>query len=104
MDADVRITGARVVLDDGTVVAEIDAVTIGGGIQVVTVDGVPEERQHPTLHRFHCRLLSPDRMIPDELRETETYDEAVDLGLRYAARRIEHARQVGDLAASLKVM
>lgn len=98
----VVVTSARIDLPDGTAVAVVEAVTIGGGVQVVTVDGVPEERQHPTLHRFHCRLLSPDRMIPDQLIETETYDEAVEVGLRFAAKRVEHARQIADLAATLK--
>lgn len=103
MAATVKITGARVDLPDGTTVAQIDAVTIGGGTQTVTVDGVPEERQHPTLHRYHCRLLSPDRMISDQLIETETYDEAVTAGLRYAEKRAEHAEQFKALAAALKV-
>ncbi len=99
----VLITGARVDLPDGTTVAQIDAVTIGGGVQTVTVDGVPEDRQHPTLHRYHCRLLSPDRMIPDQLLETETYEEAVEAGLLYAAKREQHARQLADIAADLRV-
>lgn len=102
MEPTVFITGARVDLADGTTVAQIDAVTIGGGTQVVTVDGVPEERQHPTLHRFHCRLLSPDRMISDQLHETDTYEEAVALGLGYAARRAKHAQQLAELAAELR--
>lgn len=97
----VTITAARIDLADGTTVAQVEAVTIGGGTQVVTVDGVPEERQHPTFHRFHCRLLSPDRMIPDQLFDLETYDEAVTVGLKYAARRVQHAQQLGDLAAAL---
>lgn len=99
----VQIMSARVVSADGTPVAQVDRVRIGGGTQVVTVDGVPEERQHPTFYRFHVRLLSPDRMIPDELRETETYDDAVKLALRYALKRAEHAARVDELAASLKV-
>lgn len=103
MEPTVTITGARVALPDGTVVAQIDAVTIGGGTQTVTVDGVPEERQHPTLHRYHCRMVSPDRMIPDQLHETQTYQEAVDLGLRYAAKRAEHAQVIGELAAGLRI-
>jgi len=100
---DVVTTGARVELDDGTVVAIVEAITIGGGTQIVTVDGVPEERVHPTFHRFHCRLISPDRMIPDELRETETFDAAVELGLAYATKRIEHAESVAALADVLKM-
>ncbi len=96
-------TGARIELDDGTIVAVVEAITIGGGTQVVTVDGVPEERVHPTFHRFHCRLLSPDRMIPDQLRETETYDEAIALGVAYAEKRVQHADSVAELAEKLKV-
>lgn len=103
MEPLVFITGARVDLPDGTTVAQIDAVTIGGGVQTVTVDGVPEDRQHPTLHRFHCRLLSPDRMIPDQLLEAETYEEAVELGKAYAVKRAKHAAQLAELAADLRV-
>lgn len=101
--AQVTVTAARVELDDGTEVARIDAVTVGGGVQVVTVDGVPEERQHPTFHRFHVRLLAPDRMIPDELREAEDFDAAVEIGRRYADLRTAHAAQVAALSGSLKV-
>lgn len=97
----VTITGARVDLDDGTTVALIEAVTIGGGTQVVTVDGVPEERRHPTFHQFHCRLLAPDRMIPDQLVDAETYEGAVEVALKYAAKRARHAKQLGELAADL---
>lgn len=102
MEPTVTITGARIDLPDGTTVVQIEAVTIGGGTQVVTVDGVPEERQHPTLHRFHCRLLAPDRMIPDQLLDVETYEEAVEAGVRYAEKRAKHAQQLSDLAAELR--
>ncbi len=99
----VLITTACVNSPDGNPVAQIERVRIGGGTQVVTVDGVPEERVHPTLHRFHVRLLSPDRMISDQLCETDTYEEAVELSLRYAAKRVEHAARIDELAADLKV-
>jgi hypothetical protein len=98
----VVITATRVDLAAGTTVAQIEAVTIGGGTQTVTVDGVPEERRHPTLHRYHCRLLSPDRMIPDQLLEAETYEEAVELGLKYAVKREQHAKQIAEIAADLR--
>lgn len=101
--AEVQIMTAYVNADDGTTVATVERVKIGGGVQVVTVDGVPEDRIHPTIWLYHVRLLSPDRMIPDELRETETYEEAVELALRYAERRAEHAAKLDELAASLKV-
>ena len=103
MDAEVQIMTAQVIDADGTALARIERVRIGGGTQNVTVDGVPEERQHPTLHRFHVRLLSPDRMIPDELRDVESYDDAVDLALLYAGKRIEHATRLDQLANDLKV-
>lgn len=96
----VEITGARVT-QDGTEVAQIEAITVGGGTQVVTVDGTPEVRQHPTFHRFHVRLLSPDRMIPDVLREAETYEEAVEIATAYAGRRAVHAGKVAELAEAL---
>lgn len=102
-DPRVVITATRIDLADGTTVALIEAVRVGGGIQTVTVDGVPEDRQHPSFDRYHCRLLSPDRMIPDQLAETETYDAAVEVGLRYAAKRAEHAEAAAALAAGLKI-
>jgi hypothetical protein len=100
---EVMITQARVSLDDGLAVALIEAVTIGGGTQVVTVDGVPEERQHPIFHRFHVRLLAPDRMVPDALHEAETFEEAVALASKYADKRAEHAARIEELASDLQV-
>jgi hypothetical protein len=94
---------AAVNAHDGTPLAQIERVRIGGGTQTVTVDGVPEERQHPTFFLFHVRLLSPDRMIPDQLCEAQTYDDAVELALKYAAKRVEHAARIDELAADLKV-
>ncbi len=101
-DPVVEITAARVT-QDGTEVALVEAITIGGGVQVVTVDGIPEERQHPVFHRFHVRLLSPDRMIPDQLREAASYEEACKLGLKYAAKLAEHAARADELAADLQM-
>ena len=103
MSVEVQITTACVLSPEGQPWVQIERVRIGGGIQTVTVDGVAEDRQHPTLHRWHVRLLSPDRMIPDELRDVETYDEACELALKYATKREEHAAQINDLAAALKI-
>lgn len=100
--AEVQIMTAQVVLDGGTAVAQVERIRVGGGIQTVTVDGIAEQRQHPTFVRHHARLLSPDRMIPDQLLEVDTYDEAVQLCLAYAAKRVEHATQIDALAASLR--
>jgi hypothetical protein len=101
-ESQVEITGARVTVDAAEV-ALIEAITIGGGVQVVTVDGIPEERVHPVFRRFHVRLLSPDRIIPDQLLEADTYEEACALALKYAAKRAEHAAQVDALAADLQM-
>jgi hypothetical protein len=68
----------------------------------VTVDGVPEERVHPTTVVHHVRLLSPDRMVPDELREVGTYEEACELAVRYAWKLNENAGRLAELAADLK--
>lgn len=102
-DPTVVITGAQVLARDGRVAATIDAVDVGGGSQVVTVDGVPEERVHSLSRRFHVRLLSPDRMIPDELREVSSYEDAVALGQAYAVKLADHAEQIAALAEDLRV-
>jgi hypothetical protein len=98
----VVITSARV---DSTIgpAATIDLVEVGGGSQTVTVDGTPEERVHPHSTVHHVRLLSPDRMIPDQLRVVDSYDEAVELAEAYAAKLDEHAGRLADLAEDLKV-
>ena len=95
----VQIMVAYVVDDDSVPLARIERVTIGGGIRVV--EGEPQ--QHPTFERFHVHMLSPDRMIPDQLLDAETYDEAVDLAVAYGGKRIQHAAKVAELAESLRV-
>lgn len=99
----VVITAARIDTAGGLIAATIDLVEVGGGSQTVTVDGVPEERIHQRSTVHHVRLLSPDRMIPDELRQVDTFEEAVSLGSAYAARLDEHAQRIVDLAEDLKV-
>lgn len=101
--AEVVITSARVVTADGRTAAEIDRVDIGGGTQTVTVDGTAEERVHPASSTFHVRLIAPDRMLSDELREAADFDAAVELGRAYAAKLVEHAGRVAELADDLKV-
>jgi hypothetical protein len=101
--ATVVITGAQVLAGDGRLAATIDVVEVGGGSQVVTVDGVPEERVHPLSRVYHVRFQSPDRVIPDELREVPSYDDAVGLGVAYAAKLDEHADRISALADDLKV-
>jgi len=97
------ITAARVDCPDGRVAATVDLVEVGGGSQTVTVDGVPEERVHPGSTVYHVRFISPDRMMPDELREAATYGDAIALGEAYAARLAEHAERIASLATDLRV-
>jgi hypothetical protein len=101
-DPEVLITAVEVRID-GRVAATVDAVDVGGGSQTVTVDGVPEERIHPSSRVFHVRFISPDRMLPDELREVDDYDLAVKLGVAYAEKLAEHADRLASLAQDLKV-
>ena len=103
MAAVTTITAARVDTADGREAALITLVDVGGGEQVVTVDGAPEVRVHPSSRVYHVRLLSPDRMLPDQLREAPSFEDACALGEAYAGRLAEHAARVDDLAADLKV-
>lgn len=97
------LTTARVDTVDGRPAATIDLIEIGGGSQTVTVDGTPEERIHPTSTVYHVRLLSPDRMLPDQLREAATWDEAVHLGETYARKVEDTAQKLAEIAADLEV-
>jgi hypothetical protein len=99
----VVITSARVDAANGTVAAIVELVAIGGGSQVVTVDGTAEERIHPSRTVYHVRFISPDRMLPDELRVVDSFEEGCALGEKYAARLDEHARRVADLAMDLRI-
>lgn len=102
-EPEVTITAARVAAAGGAVVAHIDLVEVGGGEQVVTVDGAAEVRTHPFSRLYHVRLLSPDKFVPDQLRDAATYEEACALGCKYAAKMAEHAARVDELAADLQV-
>lgn len=97
------ITSARVDAANGAVAATIDLVPIGGGRQTVSVDGVPEDRIHPTSTAYHVRFISPDRMVSDEVRTVGSYEEACKLAEKYAAKLAEHAQRIDELAADLKV-
>jgi hypothetical protein len=99
----VVITSARVDTAAGEAAARIDLVQVGGGEQVVTVDGTAEVRTHPLSAVYQVRLLSPDKFVPDQLRDAGTYEEACALGCKYAAKMTEHAARVDELAADLQV-
>jgi len=100
---DVTILTAQVMSEKGTVAAFIELVQIGGGSQTVTVDGVPEERVHPTSSIYHVRCISPDRMVPDQLISVDSYEEACALAVKYAQKMDEHADRVAALADDLKI-
>lgn len=99
----VTIMAAEVRCPDGMLAATVDVVDVGGGSQAVTVDGTVEDRVHPASRVFHVRLISPDRMLPDELRECDDYESACALGVEYARRLVEHRAAVDALAADLRV-
>lgn len=103
MAVQVIITSARIDTAAGVLAATIDLVEIGGGTQTVTVDGTPEERIHPAQSVYHVRFISPDRIIPDQLREVGSYGEAVELGTSYAGKVDEHADRIAEIAEDLKV-
>ena len=100
-DPAVTVTGATVDTADGQPAAEITLIEVGGGEQVITVDGSPEVRVHPASRVYHVRLLSPDRMIPDQLREAASFEDASALAVAYAQRLAEHSARIGELAAGL---
>lgn len=92
-------TSARVTTADGRLAAVIDLVPVGGGTQTKTVDGKPEDVEHPSSTVWHVRLLSPISEVPDELRETDGYDEAVEIGSAYAERLDQ---RIADAVAALQ--
>lgn len=97
---------ARVTTDDGQIVATIDLVDVGGGVQTVydPQSGTPQECVHPQSTVYHVRLLSPDRMLADELREVATYEEATELGQRYADKVAANAGRLAEIAQDLKAV
>lgn len=98
----VVITGAQVELGDGTVVARIERIGIGGGIRARTVDGEQVEEQQELFYRHHIRLLSQaGPMIPDQLEETETYAQACKVGQAYADKVAANQEKIADLTEAL---
>ncbi len=97
------ISGAQVELDDGTVVARIERILIGGGERTRMIDNVPETTTDPLFIRYHVRLLSQaGPMIADELELVETYKDACKVGEAYAEKVMANAEQIAALRESLK--
>lgn len=99
----VEIMVALVYTPAGQPAARVERVLLGGGTKTVTVDGVPEERVHPLAVGYHVTLLSPDRMIPDQMLDADDYDAAVAYGVAYAEKLADHAERIASLAEDLKV-
>lgn len=97
------VTAAEVSTSDGTLVATIARIPVGGGVQVVTVDGVPEDRVHVSGAVYHVRCLSPDPMLPDILLSVADYAAAAETAEAYAVKRAEHAAELAALAQKLAV-
>ncbi len=102
-EMNVVVTSARVDPADGRQAARMDLIEVGGGTQTKTVDGQPEHVVHPRSQVWHVRLFSPDRTIPDELREVDSWEDAVTLATAYAGKLAENAQRIAALAADLKV-
>lgn len=103
MKPEVLITSARVDAANGKEAAIIEWVPVGGGKQMVTVDGTPEERIHPSSSTYHVRFVSADRTISDEIRDVASYKEACTLAIKYAEKLNEHADRIASLTDDLKV-
>lgn len=103
MKPEILITSARIDGANGEPAAYVEWIPVGGGTQTVTVDGVAEERIHPSSSVYHVRMISPDRTIPDQLRDADTYDQACKLAIKYVEKFNEHAERVASLADDLKV-
>jgi hypothetical protein len=97
-DPVVTVTGARVDTAEGREAARLVLVRVGGGTQTVTVDGTPEERQHPASEEWHIRLLALDPMLPDRLETAADYDSAVAVAADYAVKLAAVVAQAAALA------
>jgi hypothetical protein len=97
-DPVVTITAARVDTGEGRAAAMLALIQVGGGTQVVTVDGTPEDREHPASQTWHVRLLSLDPMLPDRLETADSYEAAVEVATGYAVKLGAVVAQAAALA------
>ena len=70
---------------------------VGGGTQVVTVDGQPEDRVHPSSVVYHARLISIDLAQSDVIKDCDTWDAAVAAAEAYALRLDAVAEQAAAI-------
>jgi hypothetical protein len=99
----VLVISARVDTAAGIPVATITRIAVGGGAQAITVDGVAEEKIHPTSTTFHVRFLAPPGIdVPDVIHDAATYEEAVEMAEAYASRIETQAEQIAAVTASLQ--
>ena len=98
-DPVVTVTAARVDTGEGREAARLALVQVGGGVQVKTVDGSPEEVTHPSSEEWHVRLLALDPMLSDRLETAASYEEAVQVATAYAEKLGDVVAQAAALAA-----
>lgn len=80
------VTAGRVETEDGRLAALLDLLPVGGGSQMVTVDGQPEERVHPSSKVWHVRLISMDPVVGDRIEDAGSFEEAAAIGEEYAVK------------------
>lgn len=99
----VKITGAQVFSKNGTHVATIEAIQVGGGTAGrMNPQGQIEQVTDPLTEHFHVRLLSQTGpMFPDELLMVDTYEDACKAGEGYAKKVDENAKLLAQARDAL---
>ena len=95
------VTNARVETADGRVAAYLSLTPNGGGTQVKTVDGAPEEVAHPFSEVWNVHLVSPDPMLPGKAVTAADYKAAAAAGETWAKKIDAAAADMAALAAEL---
>jgi hypothetical protein len=88
---------SQVFTPNGRLAAFVERTPVGGGTQIVTVDGKPEERVHPSSVVYHARLISVDLTQSNVIKDCDTWDEAVAEAEAYAARLDAVAEQAASI-------
>lgn len=95
------VTNARTETADGRVAAYLSLTPVGGGTQVKTVDGSPEEVTHPFSEVWNVHLISPDPMLPGKAVTAADYKAAVAAGEAWAKKIDAASADMQALAAEL---
>jgi hypothetical protein len=102
-EPEITIMSARIDAANGVVAAYVEWVPVGGGFRTVNIDGTLEDQTHPLSFLYHARLISPDRMIPDQLLDAPSYEEACAIAVKYANKLNEHAKRSAELGEDLRM-